>query len=56
VLLIGAIAAAAITVSWVTCKPERDLGLSVLESNEVPLLGKIQTAQGTDVPGGLVQR
>jgi len=54
VLLIGANAATVITVTRVTCKSERDPGLSIFESDKVLFLGKVHKAQGTQVPRNLV--
>ena len=54
IFLIGANDGAIIVVTGVTRKPERDPGLSILESNGVLVLGKIHTTQGIEVPRNLV--
>ena len=54
IFLIGANDGAIIVVTGVTCKPERDPGLSILESDGVLLLRKIHTTQGIEAPKNLV--
>ena len=54
ILLIGSTAGAIVIVTRITRKPERDPGLSIIESNDVPFLGKIHTTQDIQVPRNLV--